>query len=189
MPWGLFECPACKKIIERDYHNGIRQKTCGCISFIDVARKTNTKHGECINGKSSHLYHRWRSIKKRCYDPKNDGYKWYGARGIKMCDEWKNDFKAFKKWVLKNGYQKHLHIDRKNNDGNYSPENCQFITHLENSRKQTNVKLNFEKAQEIRKLYQGGMGFTHDSLGKLYGVCGGAIHKIVNYKSWSKGLL
>lgn len=189
MPWGLFKCPVCGKIIEKDYHNGIRQKTCGCVSFIDVAAKINTKHGECKNGKNSRLYNIWRGIKKRCYEKKHDSYQWYGARGICVCDDWRNNFKTFKKWALKHGYKDDLQIDRKNNDGPYAPWNCQFITPFENTRKQTTVKLNPQKAKEIRFLYQGGIGLTQEDLGNLYGVCGTTIHSIVNNKSWSKGLI
>ncbi|MBI9090733.1 MAG: hypothetical protein JEZ12_16065 [Desulfobacterium sp.] len=187
-PWGLFLCPACKMTIEKSYHNGIRQKTCGCTGragLVEAARKANTKHGECKNGKSSRLYNVWQGMKKRCYDPKSDSYKWYGARGIYVCKEWKNNFKALKEWALKNGYQDDLQIDRKDNDGPYAPWNCQFITLLENTRKQTTVKLSPEKAEEIKFLYEGRIGLTEESLGELYGVSGGAIHKILHNMTWA----
>ncbi len=188
MPWGLFECPSCWKKIKKDYHNGIRQKTCGCVSFIEAGRIANLKHGECVNNKSSRLYNIWQGMKKRCYKKKSDSYQWYGARGIYVFNEWRTNFKAFKKWALKNGYQDNLQIDRKNNDGHYTPCNCQFITLLENTRKQTTVKLNPQKAKEIKFLYQGGIGLTYENLGKLYGVCSAVIHQVVNNKTWSKGL-
>ncbi len=185
-PWGLFECPACGEKVEKDYHNGIRQKTCGCINWIDAAAKANTKHGECRNGKNSRLYNIWRGMKKRCYEKKNDSYRWYGGRGIIVCDDWINNFSTFKKWALLNGYKNNLQLDRIDNDGPYSPDNCQFIPLIENVRKQTNIKLNMKKAEEIRFLYKGGIGLTQEDLAKYYGVGDGAIHKIVTNKTWKK---
>lgn len=183
MPWGLFECPACGRQIEKDYHNGVRQKTCGCISWRDAGAKANIKHGGCQNGKNSRLYEVWHGIKRRCYEKTNDSYQWYGKRGIFVCDQWLNDFSSFKKWALSNGYKDNLQLDRVNNDGPYSPDNCQFLTSIENARKQTSVKLSMEKAETIRFLYAGGIG-TQDNLGKYYGVHPVTIHQVIAGKTW-----
>jgi hypothetical protein len=188
-PWGIFLCPECGDEIEKSYHNGIRQKTCGCLGregLIESARKTNLKHGHCTLNTNSRLYNVWRGIKKRCYEAKSDNYKWYGGRGIYVCDEWKNNFDKFKNWALSHGYQEDLQIDRKDNNGPYAPWNCEFITSLENNRKETNVKLNMEKAEEIRFLYNGGIGLTQNDISSFYGVCSGVIHQVVNNKTWSQ---
>ena len=74
-------------------------------------------------------------MKTRCHNPKTPCWKRYGGRGIKICDEWINDFSAFRAWALVNGYKPGLTIDRKDNDGNYSPDNCQWLTLSENSKK------------------------------------------------------
>lgn len=76
------------------------------------------------------LYRRYEDMKGRCYRKSNCNYKHYGARGIKVCDEWlgKNGYKNFKKWALENGYKKELSIDRINNDKDYSPDNCRWTT-------------------------------------------------------------
>lgn len=76
---------------------------------------------------------RYNHIKERCYNPNSKAFPRYGGRGITMCEEWLNDFSAFEKWCLENGYQKNLQIDRIDNDGPYAPWNCRFATNKENS--------------------------------------------------------
>lgn len=80
----------------------------------------------------SDLKRKFYSIKNRCYNKNDKSYKWYGMIGIVMCEEWKNDFKAFEKWALENGYEKGLEIDRKDNSISYCPENCHFIHQSKN---------------------------------------------------------
>lgn len=79
------------------------------------------------------LLSRFRHMLERCYDPKNKSYYRYGGRGIEVCPEWKEDFSNFEKWALSHGYQEDLAIDRIDNDGNYSPDNCRFVTLKENN--------------------------------------------------------
>ena len=104
-------------------------KSCGCYRR-DQARKKLFRHGESSNS----IYHNWLSMKLRCTNPKDKAYRRYGGRGIKICDEWL-DYMKFKHWALENGYEPGLTIDRIDNDGNYEPDNCQFITQSENSKK------------------------------------------------------
>jgi hypothetical protein len=92
-------------------------------SIIKDQRKTPNKLCRC--------YH---NILQRCYNPKNPDYKYYGNRGIFMCDEWRNDYMLFESWAMSNGYEAGLSIDRINNDKEYSPSNCRFISVAENSR-------------------------------------------------------
>lgn len=78
------------------------------------------------------LYGIWSSMVKRCECPTSSNFKYYGGRGIAVCESWRNNPKAFFDWALGNGYSDELCIDRKDVNGNYCPENCQWITHREN---------------------------------------------------------
>jgi hypothetical protein len=96
-------------------------------------RQAGFKHGFNYHP----LYAVLRSMKTRCYSPNCNAYHNYGGRGILICDEWK-DPATFCKWAIANGWKKGLSIDRINNDGNYEPNNCRFVTreiNMRNSRR------------------------------------------------------
>lgn len=78
--------------------------------------------------KQERLYRIWHNMKSRCYCKSFSRYKYYGGRGITVCEEWKNDFKAFRQWAIANGYQDDLQIDRIDNSGNYEPSNCRWVS-------------------------------------------------------------
>ena len=129
-------------------HGGLQRGTttsCGCFHKETVGRLKRT-HG--LSHKS-HLYSVWKNIKDRCYREKCKSYHNYGGRGIAMCDEWRSDYKAFYDWSMANGYKEEqtaggvniLSIDRINNDGNYEPSNCRWVTadvQAKNKRKRGN---------------------------------------------------
>lgn len=86
----------------------------------------------------------WTNMKSRCNNPNVKAYPRYGGRGIEVCREWSDSFKAFEKWALENGYSENLTIDRIDVNGNYCPENCRFVTYTENNQnRRDNVLLEF----------------------------------------------
>ena len=98
------------------------------------------KHGMAI-GKRHGLYLRYYHMKARCYNPNCKAYKNYGGRGIRICDEWLEDFMNFYNWAIENGYQDNLTIDRIDNNGNYEPSNCRWITDYEQRFNKRNNKI------------------------------------------------
>ena len=87
------------------------------------------------NLSKTRLYSIYSGIKQRCYNPNNQHYKWYGEKGITLCNEWSNEngLQNFIEWSLNNGYEENLSIDRINPDKNYSPDNCRWVTPSVNS--------------------------------------------------------
>lgn len=116
------ECGNIRDVTEMGLRGGYT-KSCGCLS-ADRLRAMRFKHG----GTNTRLFHVWSAMRARCYDVKNNRYPNYGARGIRVCRAWRNDFAAFRDWALAHGYTDELTIDRLNLDGNYTPSNCRWAT-------------------------------------------------------------
>lgn len=109
-------------------------RSCGCLG-LENATNAKLKHGDATYRRRQRLYGIRCTMRRRCMDPHVDAWKYYGVKGIKVCEEWAHDYAVFKAWALANGYQAGLTIDRIDPDGDYCPENCQWITAFENSSK------------------------------------------------------
>lgn len=110
----------------RDLISG-HSKSCGCLQKESV-HEARYKHGD----RDARLYSVWKTMKKRCENKNCKSYQWYGAKGVSVCDEWK-EYINFREWALKNGYDPlasygDCTIDRVNPYGNYEPSNCRWVS-------------------------------------------------------------
>lgn len=107
-------------------------KSCGCIT-------KNKKYGDIGKHRLKDI---WHSMRERCENPNHKSYKHYGLRNIGVCEEWKDPdtgYIAFYNWAMNNGYKIGLTIDRIDVNGNYTPDNCRWISNLSQQRnKRTN---------------------------------------------------
>ena len=103
-------------------------KSCGCYRKLVTSKLTKT-HG--MSG--TRIFRVWCAMKERCMNPKSRGYLYYGIRGISIYKEWL-EFSNFYEWAITHGYAEGLTIERENNDGNYEPNNCKWITQAEQTK-------------------------------------------------------
>lgn len=111
-------------------------RSCGCL-------KKRNESDNYIAKSKTRLYRIWIGMKTRCFNVKAGNYKYYGAKGVTICKEWVGDdgFENFKKWSLENGYKDGLTIDRIDNEKEYSPDNCRWVTMKEQARNTSQVKM------------------------------------------------
>ena len=121
----LCRCDCGREVIIHIYNLKLgHTRSCGCLK-VEHGQGKRT-HGDT----SARLYQTWRGMLNRCRNNNVKSYKYYGAMGVRVCDEWLR-YEPFRDWAIRHGYQAHLTIDRVNPFGNYEPTNCRWATRLE----------------------------------------------------------
>lgn len=128
--WECFcDCGKKSVIVRSDFLNNGTTKSCGCI--------VRTRKGLCVKDRKT--YQAWRNMIRRCYDPSVDSYELYHSRGIKVCVKWRKDFNSF--YEDMGSAPKGFQLDRINNDGNYEPNNCRWVSPKQNCNNKRSNKL------------------------------------------------
>ena len=134
------KCDCGKETIVRKTHliSG-GTKSCGGLSS-EVWSKMTYKHGYATHKEYNRLYAIWSHMIDRCHNENNPAYQRYGARGITVCVEWRENIDSFIEWANNNGYSDKLSIDRIDNDKGYSPDNCRWVDDVtQGNNKRNNV--------------------------------------------------
>lgn len=168
------------------------QCSCGVVKLVRIgdlvsgdARSCGCLHKELITthgGTSGILFRVWEGMMARCYNTKQTFYSYYGGRGISVCDRWKNSPKAFAEDMGERPSSKHT-LDRIDNDGDYTPENCRWATWNDQNRNKRGVKLTTQSVQEIRN--ENASGTSAKDLSLKFGISAGHVRDILNGKRWS----
>lgn len=140
--------------------------SCGCFR-----KEKPTKHGMT----HTRIRRIWSTMKQRCYNDNNIGYKNYGKRGIVVCDEWKNDFQAFYEWSMANGYTEEMSIDRIDVNGNYEPSNCRWVSMKEQQNNRT----------DNHYITHNGETHTMSEWADIVGIPYGTLNSRINTLHWS----
>ena len=138
-------------------------KSCGCY-HSERTHEVGIRNK--IHGFShTRLYRIWNGILRRCNNPKSKRYSDYGGRGITVCEEWASDFMCFRSWALKNGYCDDLSLDRKDNDGPYSPENCRWATdYVQANNARSNRLITYKGKTQTMKQWADEYGLNYATL-------------------------
>jgi len=122
----LCKCDCGKELVIPAVRLSAGKSSCGCL--------VNNKELIYRRTHRNKLYNQWAGMIYRCTHKNAAHYERYGGRNISVCEEWATDYEAFANWSLENGYEKGLEIDRIDNNKGYSPSNCRWVSHMENSR-------------------------------------------------------
>lgn len=130
-------CGNYKIISSNSLQRGLT-KSCGCLDREKhISNPNRTTHGES----GTRLYRIWKAMKNRCCNPNSPDYKkYYGNKGVKVCDDWKYNYQSFRNWAISHGYEENLSIDRIDLNGNYEPSNCRWATAYEQRHNQARCK-------------------------------------------------
>ncbi len=139
----IIECKVCHRHYEAQAYYLKNRKHCGCLRPPELECSYRRSHSRLVT-----IY---KCMRARCYYEKDICYKVYGAKGIRICDEWLEFPDLFCEWSINNGYEKRLQIDRIDNNKDYCPENCRWSDTKTQARNRKGIKLTMDKARTIRK--------------------------------------
>lgn len=159
-----------EKRIRGSHLTGGKIVSCGCFKDENTGNRVRT-HGKS----KTFIYRVYTHMRGRCCCQTDARYSFYGGRGIKVCEEWLNDFQAFYDWAITNGYQKGLTIDRIDNDGDYEPSNCRWAT----------VKVQANNKSNNHFLEHDGERLTIAQWSDKTGISQDAIERRINLRNWS----
>lgn len=131
------DCGTERRVRSLNLRSG-KTVSCGCYNLEAIAERSRS-HGHAQRGAKPPEYLAWENMRKRCNNPSDPRFKWYGARGISVCERW-NSFENFLADVGRRPSRKHS-LDRINNDGNYEAGNCRWTTAIvqQNNRRPRNT--------------------------------------------------
>ena len=169
---------------------------CGCRKRVGVGNRSNHSYLITHGLANKHPFYKiWIDMNQRCFNPKNHAYRWYGAKGVRVCDEWRYSFVDCMQWCIQNGWQKGLVIDRINSAGDYGPNNCQFLTISENTLKMwkdnprlntgsnsNRSKINEDLARNIKLLSIQGLSVMEISL--KFNLSYNLVYHVVKNNTW-----
>lgn len=127
--------------------------------FVGIARKSGGGRVSC------RLYNSFDAMHKRCYSPSRWEYDVYGGRGIRVCDEWRRNYPAFREWALAHGFRKGLTLDRIDGTGNYEPSNCRWATRQEQTYNTKSVyRLTLNGVTKLLPIWARELGLSMETL-------------------------
>lgn len=178
--WALVECKVCGREYDVAVNHLKYRKNCGCMKKDVIASRYAKSHPQ--------LAQAIKHMMARCYNKNNQDYYNYGARGIKVCDEWLADRNTFCEWSLLNGFEegKDLSIDRIDSSKDYSPENCRWankVTQGQNTRR--NV-LDMNRVREMRAEYTNNPSLNKEGMAIKYDVSKSTVWLVLNNRIWKE---